>query len=202
MQMHTNVFTPENAAMLLIDHQVGTIAWTHSHDVEEVKRNALNLARIATAVGMPLVLTSSMEDNVQGPLVSELKEIAPGAFADRIKRVGIVNAMHDQNFSDAVKATGRKKVVVAGITTEVCVVFPVLQLLDEGYAVQVVADASASFTKIGDDAALRRMEQAGAVITSTAQIISELAIDWTTPRGQALATLLGLGAPSGTSALR
>jgi nicotinamidase-related amidase len=191
--MHTNVFTPENAAMLLIDHQVGTIAWTHSHDVEEVKRNALNLARIATAVGMPLVLTSSMEDNIQGPLVSELKEIAPKAFADRIKRVGIVNAMHDQNFSDAVKATGRKKVVVAGITTEVCVVFPVLQLLDEGYDVQVVTDASASFTKIGDDAALRRMEQAGAVITSTAQIISELAIDWTTPRGQALANLLGLG---------
>jgi nicotinamidase-related amidase len=191
--MHKNVFTPENAAMLLIDHQVGTISWTHSHDVEEVKRNALNLARIATAVDMPLVLTSSMEDNIQGPLVSELKEIAPKAFVDRIRRVGIVNAMHDENFSNAVKATGRKKVVVAGITTEVCVVFPILQLLDEGYDVQVVTDASASFTKIGDDAALRRMEQAGAVITSTAQIISELAIDWTTPRGQALANLLGLG---------
>jgi nicotinamidase-related amidase len=143
---------------------------------------------------MPLVLTSSMEDNIQGPLVQELKEIAPKAFADRIKRAGIVNAMHDENFSNAVKATGRKKVVVAGITTEVCVVFSVLQLLDEGYEVQVVADASASFTKIGDDAALRRMEQAGAVITSTAQIISELAIDWTTPRGQALAKLLGLAA--------
>jgi nicotinamidase-related amidase len=194
--MHKNVFTPENAAMLLIDHQVGTIAWTHSHDVEEVKKNALSLAKIATAVGMPLVLTSSMEDNIQGPLVSELKEIAPKAFADRIKRVGIVNAMHDENFSNAVKATGRKKVVVAGITTEVCVVFPVLQLLDEGYEVQVVTDASASFTKIGDDAALRRMEQAGAVITSTSQIISELAIDWTTPRGQALAQLLGLGVPT------
>jgi hypothetical protein len=70
------------------------------------------------------------------------------------------------------------------------VVFPVLPLLDEGYEAQVVTDASASFTKVGDDAALRRMEQAGAVITSTAQIISELAIDRTTPRGQALANLL------------
>jgi nicotinamidase-related amidase len=191
--MHRKVFTPENAAMLLIDHQVGTIAWTHSHDVEEVKKNALQLAKIATGVGMPLVLTSSMEENIQGPLVPELKEIAPKAFADRVKRTGIVNAMHDENFNKAVEATGRKKVVVAGITTEICVVFPVLQLLDEGYEVQVVTDASASFTKIGDDAALRRMEQAGAVITSTAQIISELAIDWTTPRGQALAKLLGLG---------
>jgi nicotinamidase-related amidase len=79
--------------------------------------------------------------------VSELEEIAPKAFARRIKRTGIVNAMHDPNFKNAVKATDRKKVVVAGITTEICVVFPVLQLLDEGYDVQVVTDASASFTR-------------------------------------------------------
>lgn len=189
--MHKKVFTPENAAMLLIDHQDGTISWTQSHDVEEIKKNAVNLAKIATAVDMPLVLTSSMEWNVQGPLLSELEKIAPKAFANRIKRSGIVNAMHDDNFNNAVKATGRKNVIVAGITTEVCVVFPVLQLLDEGYEVQVVTDASSSFTKIGDDAALRRMEQAGAVITSTAQIISELAVDWTTPRGQALGQLFG-----------
>jgi nicotinamidase-related amidase len=200
--MHRNVFTADNAAMLLIDHQVGTIGWTHSHDQQEIKKNALSLAKIATAIDMPLVLTSSMEDNVQGPLVSELEEIAPRAFADRIRRTGIVNAMHDPNFNNAVKATGRRKVIVAGITTEVCVVFPVLQLLDEGYDVQVVTDASASFTKIGDDAALRRMEQAGAVITSTAQIVSELAIDWTTPRGQALARLLGLAAEPAPAAQR
>ena len=192
--MHKLVYTAENAAMLLIDHQVGTMSWTHSHDVDEAKKNALTLAKIATAVDMPLVLTSSMEENVQGPLVPELKEIASKAFADRIKRTGIVNAMHDENFNKALKATGRKKVVVAGITTEVCLVFPVLQLLEEGYEVQVVTDASASFTKAGDDAALRRMEQAGAVITSTAQIVSELAVDWTTPRGQALGKLFGIGA--------
>jgi nicotinamidase-related amidase len=194
MNMHKLVYTPENAAMLLIDHQVGTMSWTHSHNVDEVKKNALDLAKIATAVDMPLLLTSSMEENVQGPLVRELKEIAPMAFAGRIKRTGIVNAMHDDNFNRALKATGRKKVVVAGITTEVCVVFPVLQLLDEGYEVQVVTDASASFTKVGDDAALRRMEQVGAVITSTAQIISELAVDWTTPSGQALGKLFGFAA--------
>lgn len=192
--MHKNVYTAENAAMLLIDHQTGTIAWTHSHDVEEVKKNAVQLAKIAKGVGMPLVLTSSQEENIQGMLIPELKEVAPEAYERRVKRAGIVNAVHDPNFNSAVKATGRKNVIVAGITTEVCVVFPVLQLLDEGYQVQVVTDACASFTKVGDDAALRRMEQAGAVITSTAQIVSELAIDWTTPRGQALAKLLGLGA--------
>lgn len=196
--MHKNVYTADNAAMLLIDHQVGTISWTKSHSRSAIKRNAASLARIAKAFDMPLVLTSSQEDNIQGPLISELAKIAPQEYANRIKRTGIVNAMHDENFANAVRATGRKKVIVAGITTEVCVVFPVLQLLDEGYDVQVVTDASASFTKTGDDAALRRIEQAGASIVSTPQIISELAVDWTTPQGQELQKVLLKSQPLGS----
>ena len=188
--MHKKAFTPDNAAMLLIDHQVGTMGWTHSSDINLVKKNALRLARIAKAVGMPVVLTTSMEDQVQGPLVPELEQILPEAFAARIKRPGIVNAMHHEGFNKAVKATGRKKLFVAGITTEVCVLFPVLQMLEEGYEVQVSADASASWSKYGDDLALRRMENAGAAITTVDQIIAELAIDWTSPNGQKLRAIL------------
>jgi nicotinamidase-related amidase len=120
----------------------------------------------------------------------ELEEILPKAFAARIKRPGIVNAMHHEGFNNAVKATGRKKLFVAGITTEICVLFPVLQMLEEGYEVQVSADASASNTKYGDDIALRRMDNAGAIITTVDQIISELAVDWTTPNGQKLSGIL------------
>jgi len=189
--MHKAAFTPENAAMLLIDHQVGTMAWTHSHDINLVKQNLLKPARIAKAAGLPTVLSSSMEDHAQGPLVPELKEVLPDEFAARIKRPGIVNAMHHDGFNKAVKVTGRKKLFVAGITTEICVVFPVLQMLDEGYEVQVSADASASWTKFGDDLALRRMQKAGAIITTADQIISELAIDWTSPLGQKLGGILG-----------
>jgi nicotinamidase-related amidase len=189
--MHKAAFTPENAAMLLIDHQIGTMAWTHSHDINLVKQNALKLAKIAKAVGLPIVLTSSMEDRVQGPLVAELEQILPDEFAARIKRPGIVNAMHHEGFNKAVKALGRKKLFVAGITTEICVTFPVLQMLDEGYEVQVSADASASYTKYGDDLALRRMDRAGAVIATVDQIISELAIDWTSPNGRKLVPILG-----------
>ncbi len=145
--MHKKAFTLNNAAMLLIDHQVGTMAWTHSHDINLVKKNALRLARIAKAVGMPVVLTASMEDQVQGPLVPELEQILPEAFAERIRRPGIVNAMHHEGFNKAVKATGRKKLIVAGVTTEICVTLPVLQMLEEGYEVQVSADASASWSK-------------------------------------------------------
>ena len=189
--MHKAAFTPENAAFLLIDHQIGTMAWTHSHDINLVKQNALKLARIAKALKIPTVLTSSMEDQVQGPLISELAEILPEAFAARIKRPGIVNAMHHEGFNKAVKALGRKKLFVAGVTTEICITFPVLQMLEEGYEVQVSADASASYTKYGDDIALRRMEVAGAVITTVDQIVSELAVDWTSPNGAKLVPILG-----------
>jgi nicotinamidase-related amidase len=190
LQMHKKAFTPDNAAMLLIDHQLGTMSWTHSHDINLVKQNAIKLAKIANAVRIPAVLTLSMEDKVQGALMPELAQILPEAFAARIKRPGIVNAMHHEGFNKAVEATGRKRLFVAGITTEICVLFPVLQMLEEGYEVQVSADASASNTKYGDDIALRRMDNAGAIITTVDQIISELAIDWTTPNGQKLQGIL------------
>lgn len=189
--MHKSAFTPENAAMLLIDHQVGTMAWTHSHDINLVKQNALKLAKIAKALNMPTVLTTSMENMVQGPLIAELEQILPEAFAARVKRPGIVNAMHHEGFNKAVKALGRKKLIVAGITTEICVTFPVLQMLEEGYEVQVAADSSASSTKYGDELSLRRMEKAGAIITTVDMIVSELAIDWTSPNGQKLVQILG-----------
>src|SRR5260370_30865515 len=142
--MHKAAFTPNNAAMLLIDHQIGTMARTHSHDNNLVKQNSLKLARIAKAAGLPTVLTSSLEDRIQGPLVSELKEILPDEFAARIKRPGIVNAMHHDGFNKAVKATGRKILFVAVITTKVCVLFPVLPFLDEGYEEHVLTEAYAS----------------------------------------------------------
>lgn len=188
--MHAKAFNPENAAILLIDHQTGTMAWTHSHDINLVKQNAIKLAKIARALNLPVILTSSMEDHVQGPLIPELQEILPEAYEARIKRPGIVNAMHHEGFNEAVKALGRKKLFVAGVTTEICVTFPVLQMLDEGYEVQVSADASASYTQYGDNLALERMRQAGAIITTVDQIISELAIDWTSPNGEKLVGIL------------
>jgi nicotinamidase-related amidase len=190
--MHKNAFTPDNAAMVLIDHQVGTMSWTHSFDVNIVRKNTLKLAQIAKALEMPVVLTSSMEDqiNFTGPLIPELGQILPDAFAARIKRPGIVNAMHHEGFNKAVKATGRKKLFVAGITTEICITFPVLQMLEEGYEVQVSADASASFTQAGHDLALQRMHKAGAAIVTVPQIVSELALDWTSPNGKKLLSII------------
>ena len=179
-------FTGETAAMLLIDHQVGTMGWVKSLSFEEMKRNALMLAKTARILNMPVVLTSSMEDYAQGPLLGELEEILPEAFATRVKRLGIVNAMDDPNFVQAVRATDRQKLIIAGVTNDVCTVYPALTLVGKGYDVQVIADAGGSPSTIGDDMALRRMERGGVTLSSTNQVIAELVGDWSTPEGSAI----------------
>lgn len=146
------------------------------------------LVRVAATsfnpLDMPLVLTSSLEDQAQGPLLKELAEIAPEEFANRVQRVGVVNAMDDPNFFAAVKATNRPNLIIAGVTNDVCTVYPTLTALDEGYRVQVVADAGGSMSKSADDVALRRMELAGASITSANMILTELARNWASPAGE------------------
>lgn len=186
-------FTSDNAALLLIDHQVGTMGWVKSTTFDEMKRNALILAQAARILNLPTVLTSSMEDAAQGPLLSELEAILPVEFAGRVKRLGIVNAMDDEHFAAAVKATGRKRLILAGVTNDVCTVYPALSLVGMGYEVQVVADAGGSPTKMADDIALRRMERAGVTLTTTNQLIAELAGSWSTPEGSQLVQVLMVG---------
>lgn len=183
-------FSANNAALLLIDHQVGTMGWVKSIPFEELKRNALMLAKTASILKLPVVLTSSMEEYAQGPLLSELETILPAEFAARVKRLGIVNAMDDENFAGAVKATGRKKLIIAGVTNDVCTVYPALSLVRDGYEVQVVADGGGSPSVMADDIALRRMDKGGVTLTTTNQLIAELAGSWATPEGGQLVQVL------------
>lgn len=176
-------FTPDNTAMLLIDHQVGTMGWVGSISFDEMKANALALAKAAKALDIPLILTSSMEQYAQGPLLAELADIAPEEHAARIQRQGVVDAFDDEDFAAAVKATGRTNLIIAGVTNDVCTVFPTLTALAQGHQVQVVADAGGSPAKIADEIAIRRMDKAGATITSTNQLLAELAQNWTTEDG-------------------
>lgn len=176
-------FNAENAALLLIDHQVGTIEWMHSAPKGEVIRNTLALAKAAKAVGMPVLLTSSMEWEAQGSLFPELEAILPEEFEARIKRDGIVDAFDDANFAQAVQALDRRKLIMAGLLTEVCVVYPALNAADDGFEVQVVADASGSATRGADDIALDRIRQAGVAVTSTVQVMSEMVSNWSEGAG-------------------
>lgn len=182
-------FSANDAAMLLIDHQIGTMGWAKSMPFEDLKYNALLLAKLAALLNIPVILTTSMEESPTGPLLDELKIILPQAYENRIKRAGIVDAMDDENFAAAVKATGRKRLIIAGVSNDVCTVYPTLTLANDGFDIQVVADAGASPTQMGNDIALRRMEKV-ATLTTTNQLISEMVGSWTSPAGAELLKLM------------
>lgn len=181
-----NLFTPADTAMLLIDHQVGTIKLAISTPYEEIVRNTRALARTAVETGMPLVLTSSQEDHFQGLLLDDLQALAPEAYAARIKRPGVVDCWLYAPFREAVLATGKRNLIMAGLTNDVCIVFPAISAVEEGFRVQVVADAGGSPTAAADKASLDRMAANGVIVTSTNQVMAELATDWASPAGSAI----------------
>ncbi|MGY2046671.1 isochorismatase family protein [Methylobacterium sp. JK268] len=183
-------FRPETSALILIDHQVGTMQLIKTLDVEQVKRHTLALAKAAKILGLPVVLTSSQEGRIQGPLMGELADLLPGAFAARVKREGIVNAWDDPAFRAAVEGTGRSQLIMGGVTTDVCLIYPTISAVEAGYEVQAVLDISGSPFALSEETARHRMERAGVQFTATNTIIAELAQDWATPHGSELIRLL------------
>ena len=183
-------FTPADSALLLIDHQTGTMQLIKNIPLDVAKRNTLALAKTAKILNIPVVLTSSQEQNLQGPLLPELQQILPDAFAARVKRAGIVNAWNDPNFVAAVKKTGRKNLIMAGVTTDVCLVFPAISAVREGFNVQAVMDASGSPFDLSEEMSRRRMENEGVVLTATNTLMAELAQDWSRPEGGQLLGIL------------
>ncbi|MCW6510026.1 isochorismatase family protein [Lichenifustis flavocetrariae] len=176
-------FTPETAALVLIDHQVGTIQLIKNVMPDTAVRNAALLGQAALAYKMPIVMTSSQEDHVQGPLHPLLQQTMPDAYAARVKRVGIVNAWTDGNFVRAIEATGRRQLIMAAVTTDICLVFPAISAVEAGFEVLAVMDACGTDTQIGEEMARRRMERAGVWLTSTNTMVAELVQDWSTPEG-------------------
>ena len=183
-------FTPADSALLLIDHQTGTMQLIKNIPLDVAKRNTIALAKTAKILNIPVVLTSSQEQNLQGPLLPELQQILPDAFAARVKRAGIVNAWNDPNFVAAVKKTGRKNLIMAGVTTDVCLVYPAISAVREGFNVQAVIDASGSPFDISEEMSRRRMENEGVVLTATNTLMAELAQDWSRPEGGQLLGIL------------
>lgn len=183
-------FSSTDSALLLIDHQLGTMKLIKNIPLDVVKRNTLALAKTAKILNIPVVLTSSQEQNVQGPLLPELEQILPAAFAARVQRAGIVNAWNDTNFKKAVEATRRRNLIMAGVTTDVCLVYPAISACREGYQVQAVMDASGSPYELSEDMSRRRMEREGVVLTATNTLMAELAQDWSRPEGGQLLAIL------------
>lgn len=183
-------FSPETSALVLIDHQVGTSQLIKNITPDTAIRNAVLLGKAALAFKMPIIMTSSQEDNVQGPLHPALQVAMPEAYDARIKRVGIVNAWADPKFVAAIKKTNRTQLIMAAVTTDICLVFPAISAVEAGYEVQAVMDASGSYTEIGEKTSRRRMERAGVWLTSANTMVAELVQDWSTPQGMALVPVM------------
>lgn len=165
-----------DAALLMIDHQAGLLSLVRDFTPDEFKNNVLALADIAEFFDLPTILTTSFEDGPNGPLVPELKEKFPDA--PYIARPGQINAWDNEDFVQAIKDTGKKQLLIAGVVTDVCVAFPALAAREAGYEVFVVTDASGTFNSTVRDAAWDRMSQAGVQLMNWFSVAGELHRDW------------------------
>ena len=166
----------DDAVVLLVDHQTGLLSLVRDIDPDKFKNNVLALADMATYFQLLTILTTSFEQGPNGPLVPELKAQFPDA--PYIARPGQINAWDNEDFVKAIKATGKKQLIVAGVVTEVCVAFPVLSAIEEGFEVFVITDASGTFNAMTRDAAWSRMEAAGAQLMTWFGAACELHRDW------------------------
>lgn len=166
----------DEAVVLLVDHQVGLLSLVRDIDPDKFKNNVLALAESAKYFNLPTILTTSFEEGPNGPLMPELIEMFPDA--PYIARPGQINAWDNEDFVNAIKATGKKQLIIAGVVTEVCVAFPALSALANDFEVFVVTDASGTFNPITRDAAWDRMSQSGAQLMSWFGVACELHRDW------------------------
>ena len=174
--MTYNRLDKDKAAVLLVDHQAGLSSLVRDFGPDSFRNNVLALADIAQYFKLPSILTTSFEDGPNCPLMPELFEKLPNA--PFIPRPGQINAWDNEDFVKAVKATGRKQLIIAGIVTEVCVAFPALSALEEGYEVFVVTDASGTFNEVTRHSAWDRMSKAGAQLMTWFGVACELHRDW------------------------
>ena len=170
--------TPDNAALLLIDHQVGLFTGVRDIPVAELKHNVVALAKAARVLGVPIIVTATSPE-MWGPIIPELSEALPGASI--IART-TVNAFDDARFAKAVEATGRKKLIIAGVSTEVCLAFPAIYATAVGYDAYAVIDASGTFSETKRITGLLRMVQAGVVVTDYSTVAVEMLKDNASPK--------------------
>ncbi|MCI2423380.1 isochorismatase family protein [Saccharopolyspora sp. K220] len=176
----TERLTRDNAAVVLVDHQVGLYSGVRDISVGELKHNVVGLAKAAQVLGVPLVVTTTAADSLWGPLIPELAEVLPKGLEvfDR----STVNAWDDERVQAAIRATGRKKLIFAGVSTEVCLAFPAITVTGEGFDAYAAVDASGTFWQAKREAGLLRMQQAGVIPVDYATAMVEILGDNADPK--------------------
>jgi len=185
---------PSDTVVLLLDHQSGLFQTVKDIPVADLRRNVQMIARLCTLLKIPVITSASEPAGTNGPLMPEIHELAPHAVY--VPRKGEVNAWDNADFVAQVEATGRKTLVIAGVWTSVCVMFPALDAVAAGYDVYAVIDASGDPSEMASRVSLARFVQGGVKPTTTNAVLSELHRTWARPEAADLALLYGLVAPN------
>jgi nicotinamidase-related amidase len=185
---------PDDTLLLLLDHQSGLFETVKDIDILQLRANTTALAKLATILKLPIITTASVPDGPNGPVMPEIAEAAP--HANYVPRQGEVNAWDNEAFVKAVRATGRNTLIMAGVWTSVCVMFPALDATAAGFKVYAVIDASGDPSELVSRTSLARFAQAGVIPTSTNAVICELHRTWNRPEAAALAQLYAMVAPN------
>jgi nicotinamidase-related amidase len=185
--------TPEDSALVLVDHQTGLCTGVADQSQTEFLNSVLGLAQIGKVFDLPTIISTSFAEGPNGPLISELAALFPDTPV--VHRPGEINAWDNPDFVAAIKATNRKNMIIAGVSTEVCVAFLALSLVKEGYGVYAVIDASGTWNKLVAEVAVARMIQAGVVPVTWLAVGAELQRDWRRATGQPLAAAMSSHLP-------
>ena len=170
------LLTPNNCAVIFIDHQPQMFFGVASADRQELINNLLVLGKTAKLFGLPVILTAIESKEFGGNITPQLLDL----FSDQVPiERSTINAWDNKEFVAAVKNTGRRNFLIAALCSEAGLVFPALQMLEEGYGVYAVVDASGGMSRVAHEAAIRRIEQAGAVSLTALQVLLEFQRDWT-----------------------
>ena len=185
---------PSDTVFLLLDHQSGLFQTVKDVPVAELRANVVMLAKLATLMKIPVITTASEPGGPNGPLMPEIQQFAPHAVY--VPRKGEVNAWDNEDFVRTVRSTGRKTLIMAGVWTSVCVMFPALDAKVAGFKVYAVTDASGDPSEMASRTTLARFAQAGVIPTSTNAVLSEVHRTWNRPEASELAKLYALAAPN------
>jgi len=184
----------DDVVMLLLDHQSGLLQVVKDIPVDELRANATMLAKLANLFKIPLITTASVPEGPNGPLMPEIHQFAPHAI--HVPRKGEVNAWDNELFVKTVRETGRKTLIMAGIWTSVCVMFPALDATAAGFKVYAVIDASGDPSEMASRITLARFAQAGVVPISANALLCELQRTWNRPNAAEVAQLYTMVAPN------
>lgn len=185
---------PSDTVLLLLDHQAGLFQTVKDISIVELRANTVTLAKLAALLKLPVITTASEPTGPNGPLMPEIHQFAPHAVY--VPRKGEVNAWDNEDFVRTVRATGRKTLIMAGVWTSVCVMFPALDAKAAGFKVYAVMDASGDPSELASRTTLGRFVQAGVIPTSTNAVLSEVHRTWNRPEAGELAKLYALVSPN------